>query len=502
VTTLLEVRGLTKHYPGAKALDGVDFVVGAGQVHCLVGQNGAGKSTLIKCVSGIVEPTAGEVLFDGEPLPVGHPAASLARGIATIYQELDLVDDLSVAENLFLGHEEATAGIFLDRAGHRRRAAELLERLGHREISPRALVGSLKPAQKQMVSIARALSRDVRLLIMDEPSAVLDDQEVGVLFEVVRRLTADGVGVVYISHRLDEVGRIGDTITVLKDGRTVASGLPPTTPPAELVKLMVGRDLEAVFPDRTPAPSEPAVALTVDGLTRGTVVRDVSLEVGRGEIVGLAGLVGAGRTEVLRLVAGLDRPDRGHVQVAGRALTLGRADLAVRAGVGMAPEERKADGIWPAWNLVKNVTVADLRRFRTGPFVDRAGEARAAAAQLDELHTQPRDVRRMITELSGGNQQKVVLARWLLRECQVLLLDEPTRGVDVGAKAEIYRVIRTLADGGLAILMVSSEINELIGLCDRLLVMRDGRIVAELDGGTTTEEEVLIHAVHVGEVAS
>jgi ribose transport system ATP-binding protein len=281
--SLLEVRGLTKHYPGAKALDGVDFVVEAGQVHCLVGQNGAGKSTLIKCVSGIVEPTAGEVLFDGEPLPVGHPAASLARGIATIYQELDLVDDLSVAENLFLGHEEATAGIFLDRARHRRRAAELLERLGHTDISPRALVGSLKPAQKQMVSIARALSRDVRLLIMDEPSAVLDDQEVGVLFEVVRRLTADGVGVVYISHRLDEVGRIGDTITVLKDGRTVASGLPPTTPAPELVKLMVGRDLEAVFPDRTPAPTEPDIALTVDGLARGAIVRDVSLEVRRGD---------------------------------------------------------------------------------------------------------------------------------------------------------------------------------------------------------------------------
>ena len=463
---LLEARGLTKYYPGVKALDGVDFTVGAGQVHCLVGQNGAGKSTLIKCVSGTVEPTGGQVLLDGQPLPVGHPAASLARGIATIYQELDLVDDLTVAENLFLGHELATGGLFIDRGRTRRRATELLSRLGHTEIQPRTIVGALKPAQKQMVSIARALSRDVRLLIMDEPTAVLDDQEVEVLFRVVRRLTDDGVGIVYISHRLNEVSQIGDTITVLKDGRTVASELPPTTPASELVKLMVGRELASVFPehpaDRVTDPGEEP-ALRVEGLTRRPFTVDVSFDVGRGEIVGIAGLVGAGRTELLRLIGGLDRPEAGTVVVDGRPLPPGRPDKAVRAGVGLAPEERKADGLWGQWDLVKNVSVADLRRFRTGPFVDRSGEAKAATRQLEELNTRPLAVRRLASEFSGGNQQKVVLARWLLRDSKVLLLDEPTRGVDVGAKAEIYRVIRSLADAGLAIVMVSSELNELVG---------------------------------------
>jgi ribose transport system ATP-binding protein len=492
---LLEVRGLTKHYPGVKALDGVDFVVGRGQVHCLVGQNGAGKSTLIKCVSGVVEPTAGTVMFEGQPLAVGHPSASLARGVGTIYQELDLVDDLTVAENIFLGHEMATAG-FIDRSGSRRRSSELMARLEHPEINPRALVGSLKPAQKQMVSIARALSRDVRLLIMDEPTAVLDDHEVEVLFRVVRRLTGEGVGVVYISHRLDEVARIGDTITVLKDGRTVAGGLDPAIAPAELVRLMVGRDLDTVFPDRVALPAGAEVVLRVDGVTRAGVVEDATFDVHAGEIVGIAGLVGAGRTELLRLVAGLDRPTRGTVRVRGRTLPPGRTDVTVRTGMGLAPEERKSDGIWKSWDLAKNVTVADLARFRTGPFLDRAKERAEAARQLDALDTRPRDVTRLVTELSGGNQQKVVLARWLLRKCEVLLLDEPTRGVDVGAKADIYRVIRDLAAAGLAIVIVSSELNELIGLCDRILVMRDGRLVGELDASTATEEQVLTHAVH------
>jgi ribose transport system ATP-binding protein len=330
---------------------------------------------------------------------------------------------------------------------------------------------------------------------------VLDDQEVEVLFRVVRLLTGDGVGIVYISHRLNEVSQIGDMITVLKDGRTVASELPPATPAAQLVKLMVGRDLASVFPDRSDREPQDGgePALRVEGLTRRPFTIDVSFDVKRGEIVGVAGLVGAGRTELLRLIGGLDRPEHGTVVVDGRPLPPGRPDKAVRAGVGLAPEERKADGLWGQWDLVKNVTVADLRRFRTGPFVDRSGEAKAATEQLELLNTRPLHVRRLVSEFSGGNQQKVVLARWLLRDSKVLLLDEPTRGVDVGAKAEIYRVICSLADAGLAIVMVSSELNELVGLCDRLLVLRDGNIVAELAGDTATEEQILTHAVHTEE---
>jgi ribose transport system ATP-binding protein len=490
---VLEVRGLTKHYPGANALDGVDLVVLAGQVHCLVGQNGAGKSTLIKCVSGAVAPTGGIVLLYGRPLPQGDPVAALHAGVATIYQELDLVADLDVAENLFLGHELRTAG-FISRRRTKAAARELLARLGHEDIDPDALVGQLRPAQQQVVSLARALSHQARLLIMDEPSAVLDDHEVETMFAVVRRLTAEGVGIVYISHRLDEVAEIGDTITVLKDGRTVASGLAPDTPTAALIEHMVGRDLGEVFPAATTAPTG-EVALRVLDLRRLPDVKDISLTVGVGEIVGIGGLVGAGRTELLRLIYGLDRRDAGVVEVAGRLLPPGRPDLSVRAGVGFAPEERKSQGLWAGWSQVRNVTVATLERFRTGPLLSPGAERSAARIQLQALNTVPDEPDRMVSELSGGNQQKVVLARWLLRDGKVLLLDEPTRGVDVGAKAEIYRVIRDLAAAGLGLLLVSSELNELVGLCDRVLVVREGELVAELSHDDLSEEAILQEAL-------
>jgi ribose transport system ATP-binding protein len=493
-TPRLEVRGLVKDYPGVRALDGVDFTVEAGQVHCLVGQNGAGKSTLIKCIAGLVTPTAGEVVVDGAPLPPGDPAAALARGVATIYQELDLVDDLSVADNLFLGHE-LRRGPLVDRRASRRAATDVLDRLGHAAIDPRTLVGALPPAAKQIVSIARALTRSARLLIMDEPSAVLGRGEVDTLFAVIRRLTGEGVGVVYISHRLEEVAAIGDVTTVLRDGRTVASGLAPDTPRSELITAMVGRQFADVFPDRDADRARGPVVLRVEGLTRRPAVQGVSFEVREGEIVGLAGLVGAGRTELLRLIAGLDRPDGGHVIVGDRTLPPGRSDVASRAGVGLAPEERKTQGVWPGWDLVRNVSVADLRRFRRRGLLDRRAERDEAVHHLRSLHTVPDDPDRYVSELSGGNQQKVVLARWLLRHCRVLLLDEPTRGIDVEAKTEIYRVIHTLAAGGLAVVLVSSELAELVGLCDRIVVLAEGRQTAVVDAATTTEAELLAHAL-------
>ena len=491
---LLEVRGLVKHYPGVRALDGVDFTVEAGQVHCLVGQNGAGKSTLIKCIAGLVTPSAGEILVEGVGLPLGDPATALARGVATIYQELDLVDDLTVADNLFLGHE-LRRGPLLDRRTARRHTTQVLERLGHPEIPPRRLVGSLPPAAKQLVSIARALTRDARLLVMDEPSAVLGRHEVDTLFTVIRRLAAEGVGVVYISHRLEEVAAIGDTLTVLRDGRTVASDLPASTPRAELVAAMVGRQFAEVFPDRDPERALGPVVLQVEGLTRLPAVQGVSFEVREGEILGVGGLVGAGRTELLRLVAGVDRATGGTVTVGDRPLPPGRPDVATRAGIGLAPEERKAQGLWPGWDLVRNVSVADLRRFRRRGLLDRRSERSEAVRHLRSLHTSPDDPDRLVGELSGGNQQKVVLARWLLRHCRVLLLDEPTRGVDVGAKTEIYRVVQTLAAAGLAVVVVSSELAELVGLCDRILVLADGRPTATLDAVATTEADLLLHAL-------
>jgi ribose transport system ATP-binding protein len=488
---VLEVRGLVKEYPGVKALKGVDLDVRAAEVHCLLGPNGAGKSTLIKCVSGAVEPTAGEILFEGEPLPAGDPAGSLKRGVATIYQELDLVEDLTVAESIFLAHEPRR-GPLLDRERMWRQSAALLARLGHEAIPPRAKIRALRPAAQQIVSIARALSGDVRLLIMDEPSAILDEGEIETLFDVVRRLTAEGVGVVYISHRLDEIRRIGDRVTVLADGRTAATGIPATTPTDELVALMVGRRVEQLYPERPTATAE--VRLEVRDVRRLPDVRGVSLQVHAGEVLGLGGLVGSGRTELLRLIYGIDLPEEGEVLVDGRRLAPGSPARAIAAGLGLAPEDRKSQGLVLDWSLAKNVSLADLGRFSRG-LLNVRSERAAARKQLRDLNTVPDDVERVVRLLSGGNQQKVVLARWLLRECRVLLLDEPTRGVDVATKAELYRVISDLAKAGLAVLVVSSELEELVGICTRILVMREGQIVADVDGAAATERELLRHAV-------
>jgi ribose transport system ATP-binding protein len=487
----LEVRGLVKEYPGVKALKGVDFDVLPGEVHCLLGPNGAGKSTLIKCVSGAVEPTAGEILLNGEPLRTGSPAASLERGVATIYQELDLVEDLTVAQSVFLGHEPRR-GPFLDLDRMSRDTAALLERLGHGGIAPRSRVKALRPAAQQIVSIARALSRDVRLLIMDEPSAILDDGEVETLFDVVRRLTADGVAVVYISHRLDEIRRIGSRVSVLADGRTTATGLPASTPTDELVELMVGRIVERLYPERPRGHGD--VVLQVSDVRRLPEVRGVSLEVRAGEVVGLGGLVGSGRTELLRLIYGVETPERGEVLIDGKRLPPGRPDRAIAAGLGLAPEDRKSQGLLLDWSLTKNVSLADLRRFERGLLNVRAERAEAHR-HLRALGTVPDDPDRIVRELSGGNQQKVVLARWLLRSCRVLLLDEPTRGVDVATKAELYRVITDLAKEGVAVLVVSSELGELVGICSRILVMREGELVFEVDGAAASERELLRHAV-------
>jgi ribose transport system ATP-binding protein len=491
MTKVLEVRNLVKEFPGVKALQGVDLDVLEAEVHCLLGPNGAGKSTLIKCVSGALEPSSGEILFMGEPLPAGDPAGSLKRGVATIYQELDLVPELSVAESIFLAHEPRRWPL-LDLDKMYRESAALLARLGHDTIPVRAKVGRLRPAAQQIVSIARALSGNVRLLIMDEPSAILDDAEVTTLFEVVRRLTAEGVGVVYISHRLDEIRRIGDRVTVLADGRTTATGLPATTPTDQLVEFMVGRKVDQLYPERPVGTDR--VLLEVRDARRLPAVRGVSLQVNAGEVVGLGGLVGSGRTELLSLIYGLDQLDEGEVLVEGKPLRSHRPRQAIRKGLGLAPEDRKSQALVLDWSETKNVTIADLGRF-SRVLLDIRKEREQAREQLRALNTVPDDPDRIVRLLSGGNQQKVVLARWLLHKCRVLLLDEPTRGVDIATKAEIYRIISDLAQAGLGVLVVSSELEELAHICTRVLVMREGEIVAEVAGKDATERELLRHAV-------
>lgn len=530
---LLSMSGITKSFPGVRALDGVDLDVQAGEVHCLLGQNGAGKSTLIKVLAGAHQPDDGVIRWRGDAVTLRSPIAAMRLGIATIYQELDLVEHLSVAENVHLGHEPTTAGFIVRGKAARASTARLLGRLGHEEIDPARLVGQLSAAQQQIVSMARALSHDVRLIVMDEPSAALDPDEVDNLFRIVGSLTADGVAVVHISHRLEEIRRIGDRVTVLKDGRAVAGGLPArTTPTRDVVALMTGRDVEYVFPRRpsdvtgahvaathagearTGTPDEGAAGagtadargtavgtagagpksepvLEVRGLARDGEFAPVDLSVRPGEIVGLAGLVGSGRSEILETIYGARKPTAGHVLVDGKVLRPGSVRAAVRAGLGLAPEERKAQALLMLESVTRNVSVSSLSRFSRGGWIDRRAERGAARAATRELSLRPDNPSVPVRTLSGGNQQKAVLARWLLRGCRVLLLDEPTRGVDVGARAELYAVVRRLADEGLAVLLVSSEVPEVLGLADRVLVLREGRVVHTAPARDLDEHRVL-----------
>ncbi|WP_049568546.1 sugar ABC transporter ATP-binding protein [Streptomyces sp. SBT349] len=491
---ILTLSGISKSFPGVRALQGVDLDVLPGEVHCLLGQNGAGKSTLIKVVSGAHQPDAGEITWQGEHTVIGSPSAAMRLGIATIYQELDLIEHVSVTENVHLGNEKSKAG-FVRRGAARAATADILARLGHPEISPDRIVSSLSAAGRQVVSMARALSHDAKLIIMDEPSAVLDPDEVNNLFRIVDNLTEAGVAIVYISHRLEEIRRIGDRVTVLKDGRAVARGLPAdTTATRDIVSLMTGRDIEHPFPERPgppPAAADATPVLHVEGLAREGEFAPLDLTVQAGEIVGLAGLVGSGRSEILETIYGARRPTAGRVLVGGRPLRPGNVTSAVRAGVGLAPEERKAQALFLLDSVTRNVTISSLPRFSRGGWLDRSGERKAAREHTRELSLRPDNPEARIRTLSGGNQQKAVLARWLLRDCKVLLLDEPTRGVDVGARAELYALIRRLADEGVAVLLVSSEIPEVLGLADRVLVVREGQVVHTAPAPELDEHRVL-----------
>ncbi|KFU77685.1 monosaccharide ABC transporter ATP-binding protein, CUT2 family [Amycolatopsis lurida] len=490
--TLLSVRGIVKTFPGVRALDGVDFDVEPGEVHCLLGQNGAGKSTLIKTLAGAHRPDGGEIFWQGEPVTLPSPVAALKLGIATMYQELDLVPGLSVADNIFLGRERASFG-FTRISESRNKAAKLMARLGHPEIAPSTEVGKLSAAGQQLVSMARALAYDAKLLVMDEPTAALAGEEVDNLFRIVGELTAEGVAIIYISHRLEELRRIGHRVTVLKDGRTVSTGLDAKeTPTADLVALMAGRKVETVFGPRHQEHVDPDIeVLKVENLTTVGEFENVNFTVHAGEVVGIAGLVGSGRSELLETIFGARKQDTGSVSVDGQPVRPGSVSAAVKAGIGLAPEERKSQGLLLDLPVVHNVTLASLGKYATFGFTERGRELDDAGESLRRLDLRPADPHRIIRTLSGGNQQKAVLARWLVRGCRVLLLDEPTRGVDVGARAELYRLIEELAATGVAIVLVSSEIPEVLGLSDRVLVLREGRVLAEKPSAELTEADVL-----------
>ena len=484
--SLLQVEGLTKAFPGVRALEGVDFDLQRGEVHALLGENGAGKSTLIKVLGGAVVPDAGTLRLEGAPLPVGDPLAARRCGISLVYQELTLVPELSVAENIFLGRERGRP--FLRRAEMRREAQALLDGLGAR-VSAEETVRALSVAHQQMVEIARALVGESKVLILDEPSATLSDAGGG---EVCSRCCAAcagaGLGVIYISHRLEEIFAVADRVTVLRDGRRVASAPVAGLDRAQLIRWMVGRDLSEEFPPRTPAPAE--TVLEVRALSCPPRFTEASFTVRQGEIVGLAGLVGAGRTSVaLSLFGAL--PAQGEVFLGGQPVRFGSPAEAIGAGLGYVTEDRKGRGLFPVMGAGANITVTYLREFARAGLLSLEREEEAAARAAKEFDLRAASLQQPAATLSGGNQQKLLLARYLLRPRRLLILDEPTRGIDVGAKAEIYGLMNRLTAQGLAILMISSELPEVLGMSDRVVVMHEGRVTGELSRAQATPEKVM-----------
>ncbi|WP_306320458.1 MULTISPECIES: sugar ABC transporter ATP-binding protein [unclassified Streptomyces] len=492
---LLRIEGIRKTFPGVVALDSVDFDLRRGEVHVLLGENGAGKSTLIKMLSGAYTPDEGRITVGGEQVRI-HGAQDAERlGIATIYQEFNLVPDLTVAENIFLGRQPRRFGL-VDRKKMESDAEALLARVGV-NVSPRARVRELGIARLQMVEIAKALSLDARVLIMDEPTAVLTSEEVEKLFAIVRQLRADGVGVVFITHHLEEIAALGDRVTVIRDGRSVGQ-VPASTPEDELVRLMVGRSIDQQYPRERPDSATQGTGsalLKVEGLTRDGVFHDVGFEVRAGEVVGIAGLVGAGRTEVVRAVFGADPYDKGSVEVAGTALPRHDVIAAMAAGVGLVPEDRKGQGLVLDQSVEENLGLVTLRAATRAGFVDRQGQHTAAERIAKQLGVRMAGLGQHVRTLSGGNQQKVVIGKWLLADIKVLILDEPTRGIDVGAKVEIYQLINELTAAGHAVLMISSDLPEVLGMSDRVLVMAQGRIAGELAAEDATQDSVMALAV-------
>jgi rhamnose transport system ATP-binding protein len=491
---LVELRGITKSYGGVQALEDVDLAIRAGTVHALVGENGAGKSTLVKILTGVVQADEGEVRIDGQPVRVGDPQAAHRLGIVAMYQEPTVFQDLTVAENVFAGRHPRTALRAVDWRAMRSQTKQILQEFGV-DIGPDTPVRGLGVADRQLLEIAKALSSSARLLIMDEPTAALSPHEVENLFTTVRRLRERGVAIVFISHRLEETGAIADVVTVLRDGRHVATRPTAELPQAEIVRLMVGRSLDALFPKEEAEIGD--VVFEAKGLRRRGVFSGVSFQLRRGEIVGLAGFVGSGRTEVARALFGIDRLDGGELLIDGRPFRPRSPRAALRSGLAYLPEDRLQQGLIQPMAISTNVSMAILPRLTPAGVLRPRRERRLANRFIDQLRIKATSATQVVRSLSGGNQQKVVLAKWLAAEPRILVLDEPTHGVDVGTKADVHRTISHLAAEGLTILLISSELAEILGMSDRVLVMREGRLVAEFSRAEATEERIVSAAAGV-----
>jgi monosaccharide-transporting ATPase len=491
----LEARAVTKLFAGVRALDAVDFSLQPGEGHALVGENGAGKSTLIKVLTGVHQPDAGELLLSGAPVRFARPLDAQQAGISTIYQEVNLVPLMSAAQNVYLGREPRNALGLLDFARMQREARDLLGGYGI-SIDVRRPLRTLGLGAQQMVALARAVSIEARVVIMDEPTSSLEPREVATLFEVIARLRAEGIAILYVSHRIDELYEVCERVTVLRDGRLVHTGDLADTPRLELVSLMLGRSTSEVrsgvteFGEHDQTRSdEPVVAAT--GLSRKHQIEGIDLSVRPGEVLGLGGLLGAGRSETLKAVAGAMPLDSGSVRVGGRTVRSGSVPAAIRAGIVLLPEDRKAEGIIPNLSVRENIVLAALPRLSRFGFTSRRKQEAVVTTMIERLHIKASSPDQLVSELSGGNQQKVMIARWLAMSPKVLLLDEPTRGIDVGAKAEVQALVDELAAEGLAIVLVSSELEEVLEGADRMLVLKDGAVVAELSGADVDEEHLM-----------
>lgn len=491
MSALLELKGISKRFGASRALSGVDFSLHAGEIHALCGENGAGKSTLMNIIDGIHRPDEGEILLNGQKVVIDGPAHAMRLGIGLVHQEIALCADATVAENIFMPEINAGKSAWMNYASFNERAAKVLRRLGQ-DIDPAMPVGNLSISSQQLVEIAKALTLDCKVLILDEPTAALTDNESAALFRVLHDLKAQGIGIIYISHRMAEIFTHGDRVTVLRDGRNVHCGPLAGLTPDELVRRMVGRDLGNYYPPKQSVADSAGPVLEVSDIADGERVHGVSFTLKRGEILGIAGLMGAGRSELAETICGLRVAKRGTVRLAGKALTIRKYSDALREGIAYLSEDRKAAGVFLDLPIAQNVSSMALGRVSSAwGLLQRSAEHKLAKTLGAKLNLKSDGVAIEVSSLSGGNQQKVAIAKLLATNPSVLLMDEPTRGVDVGAKSEIHHILRELANQGVGVIVISSELPEIIGLCDRALVIRDGQVAGELESNEMTEEALL-----------
>ena len=487
---ILEMKGIRKEFPGVVALDNVSFSVKPGVIHALIGENGAGKSTLMKVLNGVYQANAGEIYINGEKVELNGVKDAQAKGISIIYQEFNLINTLSVAENIFLGRYNGKKTIAWKEL--KEKAATLLADLGF-NFDVNKEVGKLSTAEKQLVEIAKALSLDAHIIVMDEPTSSLTEKEVDMFFPIIERLKAKGITVIYISHKLDEIYRLCDDVTIMRDGQVTGNAAVQEITRDKIIELMVGRSLDMEYPPRTAKPGEPI--LEVKNLCRRQQLKDISFTLHRGEILGFAGLVGAGRTELAEAIFGADPADSGEIILKGESVKVRSTLQAKNLSIGMVTEDRKETGLVLPMDVTENTTITDLKSVSKGIILDKKAEEKVAQKYVDSLKTKTPSLHQKINNLSGGNQQKVALAKWLYSNSDVLILDEPTRGIDVGAKFDIYCLMNELTEQGKAIIMISSELPEVLGMSDRVLVMHGGQIKGELTGDDMTAEKVMKLAI-------